>query len=267
MLLIGRPPTIPKCWIAAAGPSGWDRSPATDRAAAAAAGRAPSPDEPFADQLAANPQSWNLYSYTRNNPLSLVDPSGRCVMPAEAPQGTAPNAICRDVYGIEGISERGIRFIKEHEGLRREVYERTYTDPKTGEEVKDRRTVGYGHVVKAGDKIVGGKIDDTQAEQFLKQDLKIAERIVRKMVDELQLSQLSQYEFDALVDLAFNLGGPNLNAANSPRLRKAIRNGDYDEMSNQLKYTKIKGVVAPGLVTRSADRRALFREGMGIVPQ
>ncbi|MBI1352708.1 MAG: hypothetical protein GC160_00070 [Acidobacteria bacterium] len=39
-------------------------------------GRFLSPDKPFADQSPANPQSWNLYSYTRNNPLALVDDGG-----------------------------------------------------------------------------------------------------------------------------------------------------------------------------------------------
>ena len=42
-----------------------------------AAGRFTSADAPFADQGAADPQSWNLYSYTRNNPLRYVDPDGR----------------------------------------------------------------------------------------------------------------------------------------------------------------------------------------------
>jgi hypothetical protein len=42
----------------------------------AAQGRFTSPDEPFADQDPADPQSWNLYAYGRNNPLRYVDPSG-----------------------------------------------------------------------------------------------------------------------------------------------------------------------------------------------
>ena len=40
-------------------------------------GRFTSADEPFVDQHAENPQSWNLYSYVRNSPLRFSDPSGR----------------------------------------------------------------------------------------------------------------------------------------------------------------------------------------------
>ena len=43
----------------------------------AAMGRFPSADAPFADQNTSDPQSWSLYSYTRNNPLRCVDPTGK----------------------------------------------------------------------------------------------------------------------------------------------------------------------------------------------
>ena len=39
-------------------------------------GRFLSPDSPLMDQDPHDPQSWNLYSYVRNNPLRSVDPSG-----------------------------------------------------------------------------------------------------------------------------------------------------------------------------------------------
>lgn len=43
-------------------------------------GRFTSPDTPFVDQNVYDPQSWNLYSYGRNNPLVNIDPTGRsCV--------------------------------------------------------------------------------------------------------------------------------------------------------------------------------------------
>ena len=41
-----------------------------------AGGRFTSADLPFADQHVENPQSWNLYSYTRNSPLKYVDRTG-----------------------------------------------------------------------------------------------------------------------------------------------------------------------------------------------
>jgi RHS repeat-associated protein len=40
-------------------------------------GRFMGADEPLADQDPANPQSWNLYSYVRNNPLTNFDPTGQ----------------------------------------------------------------------------------------------------------------------------------------------------------------------------------------------
>ena len=42
-----------------------------------AQGRFTSPDKPFADQHPNDPQSWNLYSYVRNNPLKNRDPNGQ----------------------------------------------------------------------------------------------------------------------------------------------------------------------------------------------
>jgi RHS repeat-associated protein len=58
----------------------------------AAQGRFLSPDAPFADQNAEDPQSWNLYAYTRNNPLIAVDLDGRQSSKVQCPCWTAlPN--------------------------------------------------------------------------------------------------------------------------------------------------------------------------------
>lgn len=55
-------------------------------------GRFMSPD-PVGDSVAnpANPQSWNLYSYVTNNPLSMVDPTGtdECFLPPPPDTGHA----------------------------------------------------------------------------------------------------------------------------------------------------------------------------------
>ncbi|MBL8233669.1 MAG: RHS repeat-associated core domain-containing protein [Bryobacterales bacterium] len=42
-----------------------------------AQGRFTTPDTPMLAQHPSEPQSWNLYSYTANNPLSRIDPDGR----------------------------------------------------------------------------------------------------------------------------------------------------------------------------------------------
>jgi RHS repeat-associated protein len=44
-----------------------------------AQGRFTSPDRPFADQDPYDPQSWNLYSYVRNNPLKFIDETGEAI--------------------------------------------------------------------------------------------------------------------------------------------------------------------------------------------
>jgi RHS repeat-associated protein len=53
-----------------------------------ALGRFIQPDEPFADQDTLDPQSWNLYSYVRNNPMNSTDPHGRSHCVQTDRQGT-----------------------------------------------------------------------------------------------------------------------------------------------------------------------------------
>jgi hypothetical protein len=49
---------------------------ASARYLSSAQGRFTGPDEPLMDQWEEAPQSWNLFSNVRNNPLKFVDPSG-----------------------------------------------------------------------------------------------------------------------------------------------------------------------------------------------
>ncbi|MGH9599427.1 MAG: RHS repeat-associated core domain-containing protein [Terracidiphilus sp.] len=43
---------------------------------ASSMGRFLSPDDPILYQDKEDPQTWNLYTYVRNNPLNRVDPNG-----------------------------------------------------------------------------------------------------------------------------------------------------------------------------------------------
>lgn len=137
----------------------------------------------------------------------------------------------------------------EEEGLRTRVY----TD------VAGKPTVGVGHLVKPRDGLsVGETITQAKALDFLEQDLEYAEGVVADLVGDLPVTQ---HEFDALVDLAFNVGEGNLSERQSPRLNAAIETGDYQAIADELDYHYAGGGTAKGLELRSERRTAIFLDG------
>ena len=136
----------------------------------------------------------------------------------------------------------------EEEGVRYTVYR----------DVAGYPTVGVGHLVLPSDNLrVGDRISDQQVLDFLEQDLKVAERGVRILVGDLPLYQ---HEFDALVDLVYNVGLGNVSEQKSPRLNAAIQDGDYEGIAKELDYTHAAGKVARGLEFRSERRAQIFME-------
>ena len=93
------------------------------------------------------------------------------------------------------ISQNGINLIKGFEGLFLDAYQ-----CEAGV-----WTIGYGHTK---DVQPGQRINEKQAEEYLKEDLR---RFVNAVNNKNNVPQkLNQNQFDALVSFAFNLGEGNL---------------------------------------------------------
>ena len=142
------------------------------------------------------------------------------------------------------------RAIREEEGEVDVVYR----------DITGKPTVGAGHLVLPEDGLtVGQRISREQLDRFLDQDVKLAEDNVRRWVRD---TPLTQNEFDALVDLMYNVGPGNVSEHKSPELNDAIRRRDYRRMAENLIYTKdAMGRPAAGLVRRSERRRKMFEKG------
>ena len=107
-------------------------------------------------------------------------------------------------------------------------------------------TIGYGHTSAAGaPQVVDGMIiTQADAEDILKRDIVKYEIAVMDLVK----VQLTQNQFDVLVDFAYNAGVGNLK---SSTMLKKVNAGDLDAVPAELmKWTKGGGKVLPGLVRR-----------------
>lgn len=141
------------------------------------------------------------------------------------------------------VSTPGLNIIKSSEALRLRAYLCPAGIP----------TIGWGHTrgVKVGDMCT-----HLQAEQFLREDCRDAERAVNARVK----VPLTQNQFDALVSFVFNVGGGAF--ASSTMLRK-LNAGDYAGAAEQFpRWNKSGGKVLRGLTLRRERERSLFLKPM-----
>ncbi len=128
-------------------------------------------------------------------------------------------------------------------------------------------TVGVGHTTAAGPPAVkkGTKITAAQSDQILTRDLAAVEDSINNVVK----VPLTQSQFDALVSLAFNIGGPAF--AKSTLLRK-LNAHDYQGAASQfLVWNKGtvngKKLAIAGLTARRKEEKAQFiSEGAPAAP-
>ncbi len=129
------------------------------------------------------------------------------------------------------ITQNGLDLIKRFESFSRTVYFCPAGYP----------TIGYGYVVKDDEDFLVG-IDETQAEELLRQDAQIAERAVLRLIN----VPLTDGQFDALVSFTYNLGGDALQRST---LRRKINREEHAEVPEQFMCwvwsggRKLKGLV------------------------
>ena len=136
-------------------------------------------------------------------------------------------------------SQRGIKLIKQFEGVRLTAY-------KCPAGVY---TIGYGHTRGV---TRGMKITEEEASAFLAADLRNSEKAVERYDS---IYHWNQNEFDALVSFTFNGGATNLRAL----LRNGRRNRSQIAETLPL-YRKAGGKILKGLERRRAAEKALFLE-------
>lgn len=144
-------------------------------------------------------------------------------------------------------SKNGLHLTENFEGLRLIAY----PDPATN---GDPWTIGYGHTGAEVHK--GMTITQEQAEELLMQDVKKAAATVNAKVT----TDITQEEFDALVDFVFNVGAGNFNAST---LLKKVNSGDIQGAANEfLKWDMAAGKHMAGLLKRRHAEAEEFLSGI-----
>lgn len=173
---------------------------------------------------------------------------------------------------LRKISDEGIKITKAFEGFEPELY----NDPA------GNCTIGYGHLIKKsrcnGDE--PGEISHCEVsragelrtsitlmrgEQILRCDILIAEVAVTQLVR----PDLTDGQFSALVDFAFNVGTGNF--AKSTLLR-VVNSGDYSRVPGEFRrWIRVGPNILRGLQKRREEQIALFfgssMKGVGKMPE
>ncbi len=142
------------------------------------------------------------------------------------------------------LSAAGLELMKQSEGFR----SCTYLD------VNGFPTIGYGHRLLHPESFALG-VTEAQAGEILVSDLREAEQAVERLVK----VELTQGQFDALVDFCFNLGSGRLG---SSTLLKVLNHGRYEEAAEQLlRWDVAGGEENAGLKARREAEVVLWNGG------
>ena len=142
---------------------------------------------------------------------------------------------------MQKISSRGLNLIKQFEGLR----PADYVCPG------GFATIGYGHVIKAGESFPQ-PLSEPEAEALLLQDVEVAAKAVHRLIK----VPLTQSQFDALVSFTFNCGAGALQRS---MLRACVNREEHMQVPAELlKWTHSCGKPLPGLMRRRMAEALLY---------
>lgn len=159
------------------------------------------------------------------------------------------NAAAAQVLSPNGISSKGLAFLKGEEGFSATAY-KDGSDAIRGQ----LYSIGYGHQIVPGDGLNSTSvITPDRAEALLLADIASRVAAVKTSV----LAPLNQNQFDALISFAYNIG---ISGFKGSEVVKALNRGDYKGAKDVwTKYwTKSDGKTNPVLVARRQREAALF---------
>lgn len=143
------------------------------------------------------------------------------------------------------VSDKAIKMIRHHEGVRVKPYQ----------DAIGLWTVGVGHLIGDG-KTLPDEWNRTltmgEVDEILRKDLARFEAGVERLCP----TGLTQPRFDALVSISFNFGLGNLQRSS---IRMKHNRGEFEDAADSfLLYNKAGGKIFKGLVNRRNDERALY---------
>jgi lysozyme len=152
------------------------------------------------------------------------------------------------------LNEVGYKLLQEFEGLRLKPYLCSAGVP----------TIGYGNTVYPNGRKVTMR-DRTITKVFAEQMFRLTADLFAKDVAGLIKSKVTQNQYNALVDFAYNLG-TDIDADDIPEglgdstlLKKVNKNPNDKTIVNEfLKWNKAKGVVVRGLTNRRIKESQIY---------
>lgn len=148
----------------------------------------------------------------------------------------------RYVAAVLSLSAAGITGIALHEGSVNKVYLDPVGIP----------TACVGHTSTVTHADVGKYVPQSTCDYLLRKDAAVAERAVKRCVT----VPVTQGQYDALVDLTFNIGGTNF--CRSTLVRKHNAGDCVGATKEFIRWRFAKGKELPGLVSRRKHNAAAY---------